>query len=431
MVSMKMSKTMSEMNNKNIDSERKKFEIWARDNVSTLERDGSGYKNQDADRSWKAWLARSEQEVPIAALPLSANEIEEVAHKLCRYSDAPLNFYMLCEQLKNVLVQRVRDAAQSQKEVVAHTDGLPKPAALVKRSEWDDARSKRQSFNGWRIDYGDCDMGLYTVEQVQALLDTERAKQKEVVMNNAVDLKSVHTAILSLIQNPHDNVARTHDFKNGVMQAASIVAKFSVPSEVAAMLKDYEEPVTPTMIAAGALNHSHVEGQSKEEEEAEVLHIYRAMRNLAPILEPALPEPFGRFHSRRYPDGSTFTFQTHDTDPDSFPLFTALVPGHETAMQADKLLNQASIAMGGWSKRLCSSEDCSDIPTKLKVMSGELNVLRRSLKGIATAQGQDDAALKRDAARYRIVRQNAYYYGIGNPTPEKVDAEVDAELAKS
>lgn len=44
---------------------------------------------------------------------------------------------------------------------------LMKPAARVKRSEWDDAAKKRQSFNGWRQDYGDCDMELFTADQVR------------------------------------------------------------------------------------------------------------------------------------------------------------------------------------------------------------------------------------------------------------------------
>jgi hypothetical protein len=30
---------------------------------------------------------------------------------------------------------------------------------------------------------------------------------------------------------------------------------------------------------------------------------------------------FGRFHTRKYPDGSTFTFETHEGDPDSFSLY--------------------------------------------------------------------------------------------------------------
>lgn len=34
--------------------------------------------------------------------------------------------------------------------------------AWCKRSEWDDAKTKRMSFNVWRQNYGDCDMAFYT-----------------------------------------------------------------------------------------------------------------------------------------------------------------------------------------------------------------------------------------------------------------------------
>jgi hypothetical protein len=44
---------------------------------------------------------------------------------------------------------------------------LPPADALVKRSEWDDAKAKRQSFNGWRLNYGDCDMSLFTENTVR------------------------------------------------------------------------------------------------------------------------------------------------------------------------------------------------------------------------------------------------------------------------
>jgi len=36
-------------------------------------------------------------------------------------------------------------------------------------------------------------------------------------------------------------------------------------------------------------------------------------------------QPFGKFHTRHYPDGSTYTFETRDDDPDSFPLYRAPV----------------------------------------------------------------------------------------------------------
>jgi hypothetical protein len=44
--------------------------------------------------------------------------------------------------------------------------------ALVKRSEWDDAKAKRQSFNGWRLNYGDCDMSLFTENTVRSFVAT-------------------------------------------------------------------------------------------------------------------------------------------------------------------------------------------------------------------------------------------------------------------
>ena len=45
---------------------------------------------------------------------------------------------------------------------------------FVKSSEFDDALKKKQSFNGWRINYGDCDMRLYTEDEVKNLLKEEK-----------------------------------------------------------------------------------------------------------------------------------------------------------------------------------------------------------------------------------------------------------------
>ena len=39
-----------------------------------------------------------------------------------------------------------------------------------------------------------------------------------------------------------------------------------------------------------------------------------------------------------------------------------------------------------------------------------------------------NSATPRDALRYREVRQRAYRYGVGNPSPEQLDADVDAHL---
>lgn len=37
--------------------------------------------------------------------------------------------------------------------------------------------------------------------------------------------------------------------------------------------------------------------------------------------------------------------------------------------------------------------------------------------------------LDRDAARYRVVRQAAYHFGVSNPMPDEVDEEVDKARA--
>lgn len=50
---------------------------------------------------------------------------------------------------------------------------LPEPGAFVKSSEWNDAKAKRMSFNGWRHDYGDCDMRLYTEDQLMQFAKDE------------------------------------------------------------------------------------------------------------------------------------------------------------------------------------------------------------------------------------------------------------------
>jgi hypothetical protein len=47
---------------------------------------------------------------------------------------------------------------------------------------------------------------------------------------------------------------------------------------------------------------------------------------------------------------------------------------------------------------------------------------------VATLAGFINSATPRDALRYRAVRQHAYRYGVGNPTPEQLDADVDAHL---
>lgn len=51
------------------------------------------------------------------------------------------------------------------------------PVAWVKSSEWDDAKKKRQSFNGWRQNYGDCDIRLY--HESALLAERERANNAE------------------------------------------------------------------------------------------------------------------------------------------------------------------------------------------------------------------------------------------------------------
>lgn len=47
---------------------------------------------------------------------------------------------------------------------------LPLPNAWVKREEYDDAQRKKQSFNGWRTQYDDCDTPLYLQEHVDILV---------------------------------------------------------------------------------------------------------------------------------------------------------------------------------------------------------------------------------------------------------------------
>lgn len=129
-----------------------------------------------------------------------------------------------------------------------------------------------------------------------------------------------------------------------------------------------------------------------------------------------------------------------------------------------QILFRMAVSLMGWSKRLCSSEDCSDIPAKLKTASQELSALRqliaRRLAGADAAweahieQRTDypsprdrgffeagyaaaPAALPYDAdvvlaaLRYRAVRERAYAFGVGNPTSEQLDADVDAYLVAS
>ena len=47
---------------------------------------------------------------------------------------------------------------------------IPMPMAWTKSDEFDDANTKKQSFNGWRTEYDDCDTALYTQEQVDMLI---------------------------------------------------------------------------------------------------------------------------------------------------------------------------------------------------------------------------------------------------------------------
>lgn len=59
----------------------------------------------------------------------------------------------------------------------------PTPDAMVRRSEWDDAKTKRQSFNGWRIDYGDCDMKLFIEETLTKHVAAAVAEEREQVLH--------------------------------------------------------------------------------------------------------------------------------------------------------------------------------------------------------------------------------------------------------
>jgi hypothetical protein len=54
-------------------------------------------------------------------------------------------------------------------------------------------------------------------------------------------------------------------------------------------------------------------------------------------------------------------------------------------------------------------------------------ILNAFIKFAAPTPERADA--EKDAARYREVRQRAYLWGIDNPTPEELDAQVDAILA--
>jgi len=63
----------------------------------------------------------------------------------------------------------------------------------------------------------------------------------------------------------------------------------------------------------------------------------------AALAAPSLPAafvPFGRFHSRTHPDGSTTTFHTRDDDPDSFVLYRA---AHQPAQEQAEPLSEAQL----------------------------------------------------------------------------------------
>ena len=65
---------------------------------------------------------------------------------------------------------------------------LPKPKVFVKSSEWNDALLKRCSFNGWRHDYGDCDMRLYTEEQLHEFAKSQIEEVLGLVFTNLVNI---------------------------------------------------------------------------------------------------------------------------------------------------------------------------------------------------------------------------------------------------
>jgi len=99
-------------------------------------------KQQTADAELDA--ARAEAIAKFPVVTLTVEELYAWKAELIKRGYHPNSVARLCDLA--LLGIAARDA---------------EPVAWVKKSEWDDAKKKRQSFNGWRQNYGDCDMQLF------------------------------------------------------------------------------------------------------------------------------------------------------------------------------------------------------------------------------------------------------------------------------
>lgn len=278
-------------------------------------------------------------EMPLT-LALTDTEIEEVAHRVCRYSDTQtLNFYTLKEQIKNVLKERATvemlNPVGNTDHVGRDMDDIPQPyaGAIVLLETISECGAK--AYIG-RERTPNSELCMKFANDLRAEARRVVRQATEAQTEDALDLRKVHAAVLSLRCDPNASREQQFGFQSGVHRAAAVVSGFSDP----ALRASYESSLAVSSVADASV------------------------------------APFGRFHIRRYPDGSRFTFETHDNDPDSFFLYAEPVAELETLNIDWRVLFRNQIALVGWSKRLCSSEDCSDIPAKLKEAAQELAQLR-------------------------------------------------------
>lgn len=278
-------------------------------------------------------------EMPMT-LALTDTEIEEVAHRVCRYSDTQtLNFYTLKEQIKNVLKERAAAEMLNPLENTDHVgrdlDDIPQPyaGAIVLLETISECGAK--AYVG-RERTANSELCIKFANDLRAEARRVVQQATEVQKDEALDLRKIHASVLTLRCDPNASREQQFGFQSGVHRAATVVSGFSDP----ALRASYESSLAVSDVA------------------------------------DAVVPPFGRFHIRRYPDGSRFTFETHDNDPDSFFLYAEPVPELATLDIDTRVLFRNQVALTGWSKRLCSSEDCSDIPAKLKEAAHELGQLR-------------------------------------------------------
>lgn len=162
-----------------------------------------------------------------AAAPVSGGELtEQRIEEMNRAAqDQAISGVAPSIHLARAVEREVRAAVAASQSAPVSGD-LPEPDALVKRSEWDDAKTKRQSFNGWRLNYGDCDMKLFTEDTLRAAVAAAK------VSANAVPTGEMRESYIKDMEDTLTQIGSVVGVKNDAdALIAAIKTKFSAPVE--------------------------------------------------------------------------------------------------------------------------------------------------------------------------------------------------------